>query len=393
MSDEPIQPDPLNTAQPKNMAVAAKMRVYLSEGRWAPGEQIPTARQLAQMYGVSLSPVLQALQMLEKEGLLVRRARVGTFVAEQRAKKEMLGFITSTCDLEPNMHALRGFEEEAVERGYNVLFSNANREPERFAQRATASLEQGAAGVAFIPPEGSFYTDWNRVFYRGFADRGTPLVAITTQPFIDEDPAIISAAIPDGFWQGRRIASHLIEQGHTRLAFLYGRWSCTIEDRRNGVTAELEDRGLPPLEVRSLSPEELLKTGEIYDVSMMLSDWLGQDPPITAVVCCSDYAARILFDHTASLGMTIPDDIAVTGFDDSSFAALLGGGLTTIHVSYVEMGRSAAELLIAQINDPGRPPRILMSRGELIVRNSCRLVRANGGSGAPRPTDPVDAGE
>jgi DNA-binding LacI/PurR family transcriptional regulator len=41
------------------------------------------------------------------------------------------------------------------------------------------------------------------------------------------------------------------------------------------------------------------------------------------------------------------------------------------------MGRSAAELLISQINDPGRPPRILLSRGELVVRKSCRFVPAS----------------
>ena len=387
MTDDRPNSELLNTAQPKNMAVAAKMREYLAEGRWAPGEQIPPARQLAQMFGVSLSPVLQALQMLEKDGLLVRRARVGTFVAERLAKKELLGFIASTCDLEPHVDVLWGFEEEAIRRGYTVLFCNANREPERFAQRATGCLEQGAAGVAFIPPEGSFYIDWNRAFYKGFADRGTPLVAITSLPFPNDDPAIISAAIPDGVWQGRRIAAHLADQGHTHLAFLYGRWSCTVEDRKQGVMAELDERGLPPLALRSLSPEELLKTGEVYDVSVMLGDWLGQDPPITAVVCCSDYAARILYDHTASLGMSIPDDIAVTGFDDSSFAALLGSGLTTVRVSYIEMGRSAAELLISQITDPGRPPRILMSRGELAVRRSCRLVQDGAAA------DSVDAKE
>ncbi|MCP4248933.1 MAG: GntR family transcriptional regulator, partial [bacterium] len=66
MTDDRPSSELLNAAQPKNMAVAAKMREYLAEGRWAPGEQIPPARQLAQMFGVSLSPVLQALQMLEK---------------------------------------------------------------------------------------------------------------------------------------------------------------------------------------------------------------------------------------------------------------------------------------------------------------------------------------
>ena len=364
-------PESLNASQPKNMAVAAKMRQFLAEGRWAPGDQTPTARTLAEMFGVSLSPVLQALQMLEKEGLLVRRARVGTFVAERKPKKELVAFITSTCDLEPYLQALWGFEDEASRRGYQVLFCNANREPERLAQLANQCIEQGAAGIAFTPPEGSFYIDWNKAFYRSIAENGTPLVAVTTQPFPDEDPAIISAAIPDGHWQGRRMASHLIDQGHTKLAFLYGRWSCTIEDRKQGVITELEERGLPPLEVRSLSPEELLKTGEVYDVTATLSDWLGQDPPVTAVVCCSDYASRIFYEHASTLGISIPEDIAVVGFDNSSFAALLGAGLTTIHVSYVEMGRSAAELLISQINDASRPPRILMSRGELVVRTTC----------------------
>lgn len=381
---EDLASEILNISQPKNMAVAAKMRQFLAEGRWAPGDQTPTARQLAEMFGVSLSPVLQALQILEKEGLLVRRARVGTFVAERRAKKELVAFVTATCDLEPYLHALWGFEDESSRRGYQVLFCNANREPERLAQLATACIEQGAAGIAFIPPEGSFYVDWNRAFYRGMAEKGTPLVAVTSQPFPNEDPAIISAAIPDGIWQGRRMASHLIDRGHKRLAFLYGRWSCTIEDRKQGVAVELEERGLSPLEVRSLSPEELLKTGNVYDVSVMLGDWLGQDPPITGVVCCSDYAARILHEHSRTLGLSIPEDIAVVGFDDSSFAALLGTGLTTIHVSYVEMGRSAAELLISQINDPSRPPRILMSRGELVVRDSCRLFESDPAIAADR---------
>lgn len=374
------EPDPapvatLNAGQPKNMAVAARMREYLGEGRWAPGEQIPTARQLAQMFNVSLSPVLQALQILEQEGLLLRKARVGTFVAERIARKELVAFIASTCDLEPNLEALTGFEAEAIRRGYNLIFCNANREPEHFAQRATSCFNQGAAGLAFIPPEGSFYLEWNRAFYKAAADRGTPLVAIGSHPFPEDDPAIISAAIPDGVWQGRQMAAHLIAQGHTHLGFLYGRWSCTTEDRKQGVIAELQQHGLPDLDVRSLSPEELLKTGEVYDVSVLLSEWLGQDPPITAVVCASDYAARILYDHAASVGLTIPDDIAVTGFDDCSFASLLNPPLTTIRISYEEMGRSAAELLISQITEERRPPRILMSRGELIVRSSCRYVR------------------
>lgn len=377
MAEADLPVEALSTTQPKNMAVAARMRAHLAEGRWAPGDQIPTARQLAHMFGVSLSPVLQALEMLEKEGLLVRRARVGTFVAEHLAKKQVLAIITATYDLENYVQAMAGFEEEADRRGYNVLVCNANREPERFARRAAACLEQGAAGIAFIPPEGSFFIEWNRAFYKGFVDRGVPLVAITAQPFPEDAPAIVSAAIPDGVWQGRRMAAHVLDLGHRNLAFLYGRWSCTVEDRRQGVTAELQQRGLAPPDVRSLSPEELLNTDGVYDVSEMLRDWLSRAPPITAVICVSDYAARILYEHAAGLGLAIPHDIAATGFDDASFAGLLHPPLTTIRVSYQEMGRSAAELLISQINDAGRPPRLLMSRGELIVRESCRFVDGN----------------
>ncbi len=373
MSDEPVHVQ-LNASQPKNMAVAARMRELLSEGRWAPGDQIPTARQLAQTFNVSLSPVLQALQVLEKEGLLVRRARVGTFVAERPDKKELLAFITSTCDLEPHLEVLQGFEAEAIRRGFNIIFCNANREPESFAHRATACRGQGASGIAFIPPEGSFYVDWNRAFYKSYAERGVPVVAICSQPFPDDDPAIISAAIPDCTWQGRTIGAHLIERGHRQIAYLYGRWSCTVEERMHGLLTELKQAGLPDPDIRSLSPEEMLKTGEVYNVSTMLSDWLGRTPPVTAVVCCSDYAARILYDHARSMGLSIPDDVSVTGFDDCSFSSLLSPPLTTIRVSYKEMGRSAAELLVSQVNDKQRPPRLLMSRGELMVRDSTAQI-------------------
>lgn len=381
MSDVDPPPTELNAMQPKNLAVAARMREQLSEGRWSPGDQIPPARQLAQTFGVSLSPILQALQILEKEGLLVRRARVGTFVAEKQARKLLLGLIVSNCDLEPSFQALRGFEEEACRRGYHVVFCNANRAPESFAHRAEACMMIGCAGIAYIPPEGSVYLDWNRAFYRGFADQDIPLVAMCSQPFPDEDPAIVSAAVPDGHWQGRRIAAHLVDRGHRRIGFLYGRWSCVVEDRRQGVAAELAAHGLPAPEVRSLSPEERLRTGGSYDVTSMLSDWISATPPVSAVVCSSDYAARILYEHADGMGISIPDDIAVTGFDDSSFAALLAPPLTTVRISYADLGRSAAELLIGQLNDGQRPPRLLMSRGELMVRGSCRYVSQQGAGG------------
>lgn len=392
MVEENLPIESLSTTQPKNMAVAARMRDFLAEGRWAPGDQIPTARQLAHMFSVSLSPVLQALQMLEREGLLYRRARVGTFVAERIAKKQVIAIITSTYDLENYVKAIAGFEEEAHRRGYNVLLCNANREPEQFAERAAACLQHGAAGIAFVPPEGSFLIDWNRAFYKGFVDRGVPVVAIASQPFPEDAPAIVSAAIPDGNWQGRRMAQHLINEGHRNLAFLYGRWSCTVEDRKQGVIAELQQHGLQPPDIRSLSPEELFNTGGVYVVSEMLSDWLGRTPPITAVICVSDYAALILYEHATGMGIAIPEDIAVTGFDGCSFAALLNPPLTTLRLSYQEMGRSAAELLIAQINDPGRPPRLLMSRGELIERGSCRMVNdGDDPSVQPGPTTPSDS--
>ncbi len=366
--------DAINTSQPKNMAVAAKMREYLAEGRWSPGEQIPPARQLAQTFGVSLSPILQALQMLEREALLVRRPRVGTFVAERTAKKQLIAFISMNLDLETNIHALWGFDEEARRREYSVLFANAGRKPEHYAQEAATFLELGATGIAFIPPEGSFFVEWNRVFYSRLASQGTPVVTIAEQPFPEDDPAMISAAIPDGRWQGRRMTAHLIERGHTSIAYLYGRWCCTAEDRKQGVMAELAEQGLPAPAVHSLSPEEMVQDGELYDVSTMLGEWLDRSPPITAVVCVSDYAARIVYTHAASLGLKIPDDIAVVGFDDMTFAEYMHPPLTTIRTSYVEMGRSAAELLLAQIHDPKRPPRLLMSRGELIVRDSCGRV-------------------
>ncbi len=355
----------------KSLTVSERLREDIAQGVWLPGERIPSARELAKSCGVSLSPVLRALQTLEREGLIERVPRVGTFVTRRRAKRGLLGLITSDCDGEDDAQLIRGFESEATRLGHAVLFGDAHRDPEAYALRVARCVQHNVLGVAFVPTEGSFLVDWNRAFHGGLRDKGMHVVALGRQPFAESGQPRISAVVPDGYWQGQCLAGHLMGLGHRRLGFLYGRWSCTVEDRKNGVLAEARARGASPPDVRTLSPEELASPGGIFDVTEILRQWRRANPPITAAVCVSDHAARILYEHARAMGLRIPDDIAVVGVGDLSFAALLDPPLTTIRVSYAELGRAGAELLVSQLSDPTRPSRIVLTRGELIVRRSC----------------------
>jgi len=374
----------------KTLTVAEKLREEIAQGVWLPGERIPSARELAQSCGVSLSPVLKALQTLEREGLIERIPRVGTFVARRRAKRGLLGLITSDCDGEDDAQLIRGFEHEATRLGHAVVFGNARRDPEAYALRVARCVQHNVLGVAFVPTEGSFLVDWNKAFYGGLRDKGMHVVALRRQPFTEAGQPRISAVVPDGYWQGRCLASHLMDLGHRRLGFLYGRWSCTVEERKSGVSDEARARGLPQPDVRTLSPEELASPGGIFDVSEIIRQWRRASPPITAVVCVSDHAAKIFYEHAHALRLRIPDDMAVVSVGDLSFAALLDPPLTTIRISYAELGRAGAELLVSQLSDPTRPSRIVMTRGELIVRASCGAKRhrrtgvpGSTGAGAP----------
>ena len=96
--------------------------------------------------------------------------------------------------------------------------------------------------------------------------------------------------------------------------------------------------------------------------------WDRDDRP-TAIVCGNDVLALGALLEAEALGLRVPEDVSITGFDDLDLAKEIGPGLTTIHAPLEEMGRLTAEYLL-EPEAPGDPPLHLELPAELVVRGS-----------------------
>ena len=108
----------------------------------------------------------------------------------------------------------------------------------------------------------------------------------------------------------------------------------------------------------------------------VVSAALGPRPP-EAVVCYDDKLALALLDGLRRRGLSVPRDVAVTGFDDIPFARLANPRLTTVATPVVEMGRLAARSLVGAIDSGELPPPVVMPV-ELVIRESSTKTRRSG---------------
>lgn len=159
---------------------------------------------------------------------------------------------------------------------------------------------------------------------------------------------------------------HLVAIGHRRIAMIGGTDGIsTGRARRDGYRRGLARHGLacdPRLIHDSYGTREAGLTG--------IRAVLAQDDPPTAALCFNDLAAFGVMLGLRHLGREAGRDFSVVGCDDVQEAAQWYPGLTTIHNRQDEMGRGAAEMLMARIEDPFGPVRHVMLEPRLVVRGS-----------------------
>jgi len=165
---------------------------------------------------------------------------------------------------------------------------------------------------------------------------------------------------------------YLLGLGHRRIGFLAGRPDLeSARLREEGYRIALERAGIdfePGLfRVGGYTPESA--DGPARDL-------LGMSEPPTAVFAANDVSAIQTMKVARSLGMTVPKDLSVIGFDNIPESALTDPPLTTIDQSIQQMGYEAARLLIGLIDQPQSDPVHLTLPTKLVVRQSCRAIGA-----------------
>jgi len=199
-------------------------------------------------------------------------------------------------------------------------------------------------------------------YLESLRQRRFPYVLIDHQGIDDTGPAI-GATNRQGAYDATR---YLIELEHRRIGFVTGalEMGCAL-DRLAGYKAALADHGL------AIDPD-LIPEGNFFQPQgyACAQALLSLPQPPTAIFASNDVSAFGVMESVRDLGLRIPDDISVVGFDDIPQASQVNPPLTTVRQPLEDMGRRAARMLLEYIADPDRPAQRIDLPTELIVRAS-----------------------
>jgi LacI family transcriptional regulator len=168
---------------------------------------------------------------------------------------------------------------------------------------------------------------------------------------------------------GELAAAHLLEQGHERIGFVHGPLSIRqCADRRRGVLHAVKAAGLDP-ERAIIDITTTAQNAREGEASVEKVLYAKAKP--SAVFCANDLLALGLMRGLVKRGVSIPNDLALVGYDDVEFASVLSVPLTSIRQPKYELGHAAAQLLIEEASHPdSHQHKHIVYQPELIVRAS-----------------------
>lgn len=305
--------------------------------------------------GPHVRPEVRARVLAAVEELAYRPNLIARSLRSQQSST--IGLIVSDIR-NPFFTAIsRAVEDAAYQAGYTVFLCNTDENPEKEAMYLQLMRDANVAGVIFSPT------------------RQTSMVLAAME--IDFPIVIIDRAVPhtgniaidsvllDNFDAAYQLTTHLINQGYRRIAGIFGVMSTTGRERRRGFEQALDDGGIPliPELVRFVPPK--VEAG-LEAASELLA--LSSRPD--ALLASNSLLAEGALQAIREQGLAIPDEIALAGFDETPWAALVQPALTLIAQPTDDIGATATELLLKRLAEPGRSPRQVILQGKLIVRGS-----------------------
>lgn len=291
---------------------------------------------------VSRQTVRVALKNLEIEGLVKRVQGSGTFIRKDNKKKEYAGTVGIIVqDLNNYIFPMitLGAEEELSKKGYDVLLGNADENPQKEAQILKKWFLEKVNGI-IVDPVYSFTDESNKELIREISHE-IPIVIINSDLAIDSAGNLIL----DDYDCGRKAAQIFLNNGHKRLAVLYKAIHEPAQKRKNGFMDYLNENNI------SFVLEQPFYEPERSGIAMSLAGSLLSLPKAqrpTGIFCINDSIALQTEMATRKTNISIPEDLSLISFDDSTYASLLN--FSSFAHPKEEFGRKSVKMLLQIMN-------------------------------------------
>lgn len=323
------------------------------------GRSRVTLRDVAEAAGVSVQTVSNVVNGRADRMAPKTRARIEDVIDELRyhpnnaarglrsSKTMTVAFIVldahSAFLADPLTDLLiAGVGDVALERGYGVLIQGAR--PGSRDRHLLAPLHEARVDGAFVLLSGEPNT--RREILGDLENIGKPFVVFDEHPTSD---ALLSVRA-DQYTGAVRLVEYLVGRGHRRIGFIAARvpWP-VVEDRFAGYRDALARAGI----AEDVTLQRFEGKYQPDGGHRMMQELIDMADPPTAVVCGSDLLAIGAIGSTRQRGLRVPEDIAICGFNDFTFAEFFEPPLTTVRVPGYEMGRAGAKMLLDRLD--GRP--------------------------------------
>lgn len=250
----------------------------------------------------------------------------------------------------------------AKEQGYTVIITTSDEDTDAEYDEVEQMLQRHVEGLVVIPAKAPQSRLTRSLFGK------TPVV-VFDRPVADTTFDTVLVQNTSG---SRRIVEHLIEHGHERISYMgLSRKLYTMNARHLGYRRALQEARLQETAFFGCDSKE--------DTQRALEAQLSSKTPPTALFAANNLSMRFVFAALVNLGLKVPGDIALVGFDDFDLAELTVPALTVVRQPAQEMGRVAVNLLFERIHRGELPQtgnRIVLPV-EIVLRRSCGCKHRN----------------
>ena len=352
------------------------------DGRAASQPRSASVKDVAAAAGVSLGTVSNVLNRPDRVSAATRQRvedamRLLGFVRNESARQlragrsSTLAYVMLDATNPFFTDVAQGIEQEAEQRDLSLFLCNSDNRADRENAYLRRLQQQRVQGVLITP------VDPGSPVLEEVA-RATPLVIVDR---VGQAGRFCSVSVDD-LLGGRIAVEHLVELGHERIAFVGGPDTLgQVRDRLAGARSALAEAGRDPDDLVVVDIDALT-VAEGRGAGQRIAGMRRQARP-TAAFCANDLVALGLLQQCVTLGLRVPDDLAIVGYDDIEFAAAAAVPLTSVRQPRRELGRRAAELLLEEVSDPGHEHVQVLFTPQLVARASTRGATGGGSTLAP----------
>lgn len=348
---------------------------------------ICTEKQLSLTYNVSRITAKRAITELEQRGILYRKRGVGSFVSQDyltnyaslvngdksplpASDSKNFAFLIPYDDIARSglLETIEIVNNSLIPTNYcmSIYISAKNVSNEKSI--LVRLLKQNISGLIYYPLQNNYNLDLLNTLVLA----GKPVIIIDKS----SDCPYVHNIVSDNYDGGRQLAGHLISLGHRNIAFLsYASIDNTtsVRDRFGGLLSKLREAGIslnPDFVINQIASiiEGNLETSDNPQLTSIIRKLYKSG--VTAIVAENDQFAYYIYITCKDMGLRVPEDISICGFDNTNWSTKGDIAITTVSQDFKEFGRKIYKILSDSITTPNIPIQKITIPVALIARES-----------------------